>query len=99
MKVTLELEEGEEGCFEKASFLVSVEQVNLFSLVVGKVNQFLYPFVTETPTESLKAAFLEMLEGSDQDMLVEAMELPKWETSDIVKFKELLDKELSSRST
>lgn len=97
MKVKLELEDGEEGCFEKASFSVSVEQVNLFSVVVENVNQFLYPFVKGSP--SLKAAFREMMEGLDQDMLVEAMELPKWETSDLVEFRELLEKELSSRST
>lgn len=96
MKVKLELEDGEEGCFQKATFRVSVEKENLFSIVVENVNQFLYPFVNGE--QSLKKAFLEMLWGRDDHDLIQAMELEKWKTSDLEGFRDVVEKEIVRRS-
>ena len=97
MRVTFELEDDEDGCFERAEFTTSSKHV--FVELCEHAVQFLYPFVRGSCDVDLSRIISEMVEGSDGDSFVRMLNFVKWETEEVEQFRDAVAKELERRKS
>jgi hypothetical protein len=97
MKITLELEDGEDGIFDTATFLIDPGCDGLFKIVCENVNQFLYPFIGGSQ-HNLKAMVQELTDPHGEDQIQEALSLGSWKTEKLKILRDKIDKVIGERT-